>query len=72
MLQWRVDFARLVLRMELECTYLAKPSIANLWRPWELHAGERTPEGTYIKKFLHVDKNAEGVEMEGGSALFDK
>ena len=70
-LAWRVDFARLVLRIELECEWLARPR-RFVGRPWDLHAGERTADGRYIKKFRHVEKNTEGIEMAGSTAVFDE
>ena len=72
MLRWRVDFARLVLRIELECDFLAYPRLWNRYRPYDLHAGEKTADGRYLKSFVQVEKNVEGVEMKGGERLFSE
>lgn len=71
-LKWRVDFARLVLKIELQAEYLATPRLINFYRAWEMHAGEKQPDGRFLKKFRHVDKNEEGIEMSGGNELFDE
>jgi len=79
-LQWRIHFARLVLKIELECQWLTRP---RMWcRPWDLRAGEPTDneDGTrrYVYHFKHVEKNIEGYEVEGGATaslggmFFDK
>ena len=68
-MQWRLDFARLVLKTELECGWLSKPP-CGLFKPWELHAGEKA-RGQYFFYFRHVDANKEGYGTEGGKAVFD-
>ena len=71
-LEWRVDFARLILKIELECEWLTKPPrwTCGLIKPWDLHAGERTSDGRYMFYFKNVGTNVEGIEMEGGSEIF--
>jgi len=71
-LEWRVDFARMVLKIELECEWLTKPPgwTCGLVKPWDLHAGEKAPNGRYLYYFKNVGRNFEGVEMEGGTEIF--
>ena len=72
-LEWRVDFARLILKIELECEWLTTPPkyLCGLVKPWDLHAGQCTPDGKrYLFYFKNVGSNIEGVEMEGGSEIF--
>ena len=69
-LRWRVDFAKLILKLELECAWLqAKPF--NL----TLNAGERGTDngdnGRFFYFFRVVKPNHEGCGMEGGHALFE-
>jgi len=65
--EWRYDFAMLVLREELICSFLTADN--GWWRPWVLNAG--TPslrqgfEGRYHYEFIVVAPNSEGVVVEG-------
>ena len=72
-LAWRVDFARIVLKMELESGFMANPPSLcghRLWTPWELHAGEKSGD-KYVFYFRNVEANAEGYGTDGGKAVFD-
>ena len=72
-LEWRVDFARMILKIELECEWLVNPPnyFCGLVKPWDLHAGERTPDGKrYLLEFKNVSSNVEGIEIEGGTEIF--
>ena len=71
-LEWRVDFARAVLKTELACYFLSKPrSLCRPWRPWELRAGIRDGEGKFVYYFRHVEANQEGGGKEGGTSVFE-
>jgi len=69
-LQWRVDFARVVLKTELECTWLSKRP----FRLFELQSGERGTAPNERDKhffiFRHVAPNKEGQGSE--TSMFDE
>jgi hypothetical protein len=69
-LEHRVDFARLVLKLELEAA-----SIARLLK-LDLHAGKPDPDSTrgsakYHHVFRSVENNEEGYGTSGNERLFD-
>ena len=59
--------------MHYRCEWLTTPPkyLCGLVKPWDLHAGQRTPDGKrYMFYFKNIGSNIEGVEMEGGSEIF--
>lgn len=74
-MEWRLDFARLVLKLELECGWLHNPPKIcgrQLFTPWDMHAGEMSAgRDKYVIYFRHVEANVEGGGIEGGKAVFD-
>jgi len=72
LLKHRVNYARRVLRLELQCRMLEKPIKIGgcmFWRPWDLHAGDNI-DGDYIYQFRNVQANKEGGGTSGSEALF--
>eukprot|EP00966_Prymnesium_polylepis_P136831 3161929-Prymnesium_polylepis.2 len=63
-LQWRLNFARRLKRLELQTRFLSKPSY--FWRPWEQHAGTRNAAGVYTYEFQSVAPNVEGRPHRDG------
>ena len=71
-LQYRVNYARRVLRLELQSRMLERPPILfgrPLWKPWDLHAGDRMGND-YMFSFRNVQANKEGGGTTGGEAMF--
>uniref|UniRef100_A0A7S4BLG5 Ion transport domain-containing protein n=1 Tax=Chrysotila carterae TaxID=13221 RepID=A0A7S4BLG5_CHRCT len=71
-LQWRVDFARLVLKLELQAGFLTDPWFG-LWSPWDLYAGDTITEDEITTRcfyFKSVEANSEGFGMGGNSSVF--
>jgi len=66
-LQWRIQFAQKLERLELLTKFLSKPS--RLWTPWEQHAGTKIADGVYVFEFKNIQANAEvQEEREQGAA----
>ena len=61
-LQSRVDFARLILMIELQVGWLQRPP-CGLWKPWDLHAGLRgagAKKDRYFHVYQKIQANQEG------------
>jgi len=64
-LDWRVDFARLVLKLELEAKVMYKREARKAGKK------ESGQDDTYYYEFLSVEPNKEGYGTEGSMRVFD-